>query len=39
MTLTLDERRKIEMMWGENASPIKIAAELGISQKLQGTHY
>ena len=31
-TLTLDDRRKIEMMWGENASPVKIAAELGISQ-------
>ncbi|MCI8477265.1 MAG: helix-turn-helix domain-containing protein [Oscillospiraceae bacterium] len=31
-TLTLDDRRKIEMMWGEIASPVKIAAELGISQ-------
>lgn len=31
-TLTLDDRRKIEVMWGENASPIKIAAALGISQ-------
>ena len=30
--MTLDDRRKIEMMWGENASPVKIAAELGISQ-------
>ena len=31
-TLTLDDRRKIEQMWGENASPVEIAAELGISQ-------
>ncbi|WP_367276483.1 helix-turn-helix domain-containing protein [uncultured Oscillibacter sp.] len=31
-TLTLEDRRKIELMWGENASPVKIAAELGISQ-------
>ena len=30
--LALDGRRKIEMMWGENASTVKIAAELGISQ-------
>ena len=30
--MTLDDRRKIEMMWGENASPVKIAAELEISQ-------
>ncbi len=30
--MTLDDRRKIELMWGENASPVKIAAELGISQ-------
>ena len=31
-TLTLDDRRKIELMWGANASPVRIAAELGISQ-------
>lgn len=31
-TLTLDDRRKIELMWDGNASPVKIAAELGISQ-------
>ena len=31
-TLTLDDRRKIETMWGDNATPVKIAAELGISQ-------
>lgn len=31
-TLTLQDRRKIELMWEENASPVKIAAELGISQ-------
>lgn len=30
--MTLDDRRKIEMMWGENVSPVKIATELGISQ-------
>ena len=30
--MTLDDRRKIELMWGENASPVKIAAELEISQ-------
>ena len=30
--MTLDDRRKIELMWGEKASPVKIAAELGISQ-------
>ena len=31
-TLTLRDRKKIELMWEENASPVKIAAELGISQ-------
>ena len=30
--LTLEDRRKIEKMWGDNASPLKIAAELEISQ-------
>ena len=30
--LTLEDRRKIEQMWKDNASPLKIAAELGISQ-------
>lgn len=30
--LTLDDRRKIEQMWNDNASPLKIAAELEISQ-------
>ena len=29
--LTLEDRRKIEQMWKDNASPLKIAAELGIS--------
>ena len=27
-----EDRRKIEQMWKDNASPLKIAAELGISQ-------
>ena len=31
-TLTLEDRRKIELMWRGNASPVKIAAELEISQ-------
>ena len=31
-TLTLEDRRKIELMWRRNASPVKIAAELKISQ-------
>ena len=31
-TLTLEDRRKIELMWRCNASPVKIAAELEISQ-------
>ena len=31
-TLTLEDRRKIELMWRHNASPVKIAAELEISQ-------
>ena len=31
-TLTLEDRRKIELMWRRNASPVKIAAELEISQ-------
>ena len=31
-TLTLEDRRKIELMWRGNASPVKIAAELGTSQ-------
>ena len=31
-TLTLEDRRKIELMWRRNDSPVKIAAELGISQ-------
>ncbi len=31
-TLTLEDRRKIELMWRRNASPVKIAAELGTSQ-------
>ena len=31
-TLTLEDRRKIERMWRGNASPVKIAAELEISQ-------
>lgn len=26
--LTLEDRRKIEQMWKDNASPLKIAAEL-----------
>lgn len=30
--LTLEDRRKIEKMWKDNASPLKIAAELEISQ-------
>ena len=30
--LTLADRRKIELMWRNNASPVKIAAELVISQ-------
>ena len=30
--MTLDDRRKIELMWRRNASPVKIAAELEISQ-------
>ena len=28
----LEDRRKIELMWRRNASPVKIAAELKISQ-------
>ena len=31
-TLTLEDRRKIELMWRRNVSPVKIAAELEISQ-------
>ena len=31
-TLTLEDRRKIELMWRRNASPVKIAAALEISQ-------
>ncbi len=31
-TLTLEDRKKIELMWGNKESPVKIAAELGISQ-------
>ena len=31
-TLTLEDRRKIELMWRGNASAVKIAAELEISQ-------
>ena len=31
-TLTLEDRRKIELMWRRNASPVKIAAELDTSQ-------
>ena len=31
-TLTLEDRQKIELMWRHNASPVKIAAELEISQ-------
>ena len=31
-TLTLEDRKKIELMWRHNDSPVKIAAELGISQ-------
>lgn len=31
-TLTLEDRRKIALMWRRNASPVKIAAELEISQ-------
>ena len=27
-TLTLEDRRKIELMWRRNASPVKIAAGL-----------
>ena len=30
--LTLEDRRKIELMWRRNASPVKIAAALEISQ-------
>lgn len=30
--LTLEDRRKIEQMWKDNISPVKIAAELEISQ-------
>ena len=30
--LTLEDRKKFEEMWGDNASPVEIAAELGISQ-------
>lgn len=30
-TLTLENRKKIELMWGNKESPVKIAAELGIS--------
>ncbi len=31
--LTLDDRKKIERMWeDDNAAPVEIAAELGISQ-------
>ena len=31
-TLTLEDRRKIEMMWRGNASQVKIAVALEISQ-------
>lgn len=31
-TLALEDRRKIELMWRYSASPVKIAAELEISQ-------
>ena len=31
-TLTLEDRRKIELMWRRSASSVKIAAELEISQ-------
>lgn len=30
--LTLEDRRKIEKMWGKNASPAEIASELKICQ-------
>lgn len=30
--LTLEDRKRIEQMWTDNASPVKIAAELEISQ-------
>lgn len=30
--LTLGDRKKIEQMWEGKASPVEIAAELGISQ-------
>ena len=30
-TLTLEDRRKFEQMWRDNAAPIKIAVELDIS--------
>ena len=30
--MTLEDRRKIELMWRRNASPVKIAAALEISQ-------
>lgn len=31
-TLTFEDRKKIEKMWEDNTSPVKIAAELEISQ-------
>lgn len=31
-TLTLEGRRKIELMWRRSASPVKIAAKLEISR-------
>lgn len=30
--LTLEDRKKFEEMWGNNATHIEIAAELGVSQ-------
>lgn len=30
--LTLEDRKKIEKMLGDNASPMEIAVELGVSQ-------
>ena len=30
-TLTLEDRKRMEQMWSGNASPVQIAAELGIS--------
>ena len=30
-TLTLEDRKKFERMWNENAAPVKVAAALDIS--------